>query len=249
MTDSLGYRMKFGVIAPSTNTSVQPEYDAMRPYGVTNHFSRCVIPDTKVKSDADFMVMLNNIRAAVEPAIRSVMSSSPDHIIMGMSAETFWDGLEGQRKLERRIQKICGHKVTMGSDACRAALKAYGRDIKRLGVITPYMPVGDSQVRKFFEDCGFEIVRMKGLKCQSPVLIAHVSERELRDAINEVDGPDVDAIIQVGTNLAMARLAGIAEFWLDKPVLAINTCIYWWALRQNGIDDKVDGFGSLLLSH
>ena len=26
------------------------------------------------------------------PAIRSVMSSSPDHIIMGMSAETFWDG-------------------------------------------------------------------------------------------------------------------------------------------------------------
>ena len=97
--------------------------------------------------------------------------------------------------------------------------------------------------------CGFEVVRMKGLKCQSPVLIAHVSERELRDAIVEVNGPDVDAIIQVGTNLAMARLAGIAEFWLDKPVLAINTCIYWWALRQNGIKDPVDGFGSLLLKH
>ena len=76
------------------------------------------------------------------------------------------------------------------------------------------------------------------------MLIAHVSERELRDAIIEVNGPDVDAIIQVGTNLAMARLAGVAEFWLDKPVLAINTCIYWWALRQNGIDDKIDGFGS-----
>ena len=55
--------------------------------------------------------------------------------------------------------------------------------------------------------------------------------------------------MQVGTNLAMARLAGIAEFWLDKPVLAINTCIYWWALRQNGIDDRIDGFGSLLLEH
>jgi maleate isomerase len=81
------------------------------------------------------------------------------------------------------------------------------------------------------------------------VLIAHVGARELRDAINEVNGPDVDAIMQVGTNLAMARLAGIAEFWLGKPVLAINTCIYWWALRQNGIDDKIDGFGSLLLEH
>ncbi len=119
-----------------------------------------------------------------------------------------------------------------------------------IGVITPYMPVGDAQVRRFFTDCGFEIVQAEGAaSAQSPVQIAHVSERELRDAIIEVNGPDVDAIIQVGTNLAMARLAGIAEFWLDKPVLAINTCIYWWALRQNGIDDKVDGFGSLLLKH
>ncbi len=40
MTDALGWRRKFGVLAPSTNTSVQPEYDGMRPHGVTNHFSR-----------------------------------------------------------------------------------------------------------------------------------------------------------------------------------------------------------------
>lgn len=40
MTDTLGFRKKFGVIAPSTNTSVQPEFDAMRPRGVTNHFAR-----------------------------------------------------------------------------------------------------------------------------------------------------------------------------------------------------------------
>ena len=48
---------------------------------------------------------------------------------------------------------------------------------------------------------------------------------------------NVDAIVQVGTNLAMARLAGIAEFWLDKPVIAINTATYWHALRANGIID------------
>jgi len=73
-----------------------------------------------------------------------------------------------------------------------------------------------------------------------------VSEAELRDAIIEVDDPTVDAIVQVGTNLAMARVAGIAEFWLGKPVIAINTATYWWALRQNGIDDKIQGFGKLL---
>jgi len=63
MTDSLGHRAKFGVLAPSTNTSVQPEFDALRPHGVTNHFSRIVIPDSRVTDDRSFMAMMNNIRA------------------------------------------------------------------------------------------------------------------------------------------------------------------------------------------
>jgi hypothetical protein len=37
MPDSSSHRMKFWVIAPSTNTSVQPEFDAMVPSGITNH--------------------------------------------------------------------------------------------------------------------------------------------------------------------------------------------------------------------
>jgi len=245
MVDSLGYRMKFGVIAPSTNTSVQPEFDAMRPVGVTNHFSRILIPDNPVHSDDDFNKLMDDIRATLMDSVDAVMTCSPDYLVMGMSAETFWDGLEGSVELERRVEERAGVKVAMGSDACRAALKCYG-NVKRLGVITPYMPVGDAQVRKFFTDCGFEVVNLKGLQCKSPMLIAHVSETELRDAINEVDGPDVDAIVQVGTNLAMARVAGIAEFWLGKPVIAINTATYWWALRQNGIKDKIQGFGTLL---
>ena len=72
---------------------------------------------------------------------------------------------------------------------------------------------------------------------------------QLRDAIVAVDGPDVDAIIQVGTNLAMARLAPEAERWLKKPVVAINTAIYWHALRASGIEDKIEGWGPLLEVH
>jgi maleate isomerase len=245
MTDSLGYRKKFGVIAPSTNTSVQPEYDDMRPSGVTNHFGRIHIPNDPIKNDDDFNQLMVNIRGAMFAAIDQVMTCEPDYLILGMSSETFWDGLEGSMRLREKVEAHAGVKVAMGSDASQAALRRLG-DIRRIGVITPYMPLGDGQVRRFFTDCGFEIVRLKGLKCESPVAIAHVPERELRDAIVEVNGPDVDAVVQVGTNLIMARLAGMAEFWLDKPVLAINTATYWYALRQNGIDDKRDGFGALL---
>ena len=247
MTNSLGFRRKFAVIAPSTNTAVQPEFDAMRPRGVTNHFGRILIPNDPIRNDHDFNVLMDNIRKEMMNTVDQVMTCEPDYLIMGMSSETFWDGLEGSIKLKERVEQRAGVKVAMGSDASQEALKRYGA--KRIAVITPYMAPGDTQVRRFFTDCGFEIVKLKGLRGTSPVQYAHVSERELRDAINEVNGPDVDAIVQVGTNLAMARLAGIAEFWLDKPVLAINTCIYWWALRQNGIDDKIDGFGSLLIKH
>ena len=51
MPDILGWRCKFGVVTPSTNTVVQPEYDDMRPAGVTNHVARMHIPNDPVRSD------------------------------------------------------------------------------------------------------------------------------------------------------------------------------------------------------
>jgi maleate isomerase len=250
MTDSLGHRAKFAVLAPSTNTSVQPEYDAMRPWGVTNHHSRLIIPDMKVTGDKSFMVMMDSIRGALFPALEASLSCDPDMVVLGMSAETFWDGLDGSAELQRKLEKAAKRRpVAMGSDACQAALRAYGRSIKRLGIITPYMPVGDRQVRRFFSDCGFEVVNLLGLKCRGPMLIAHESKKTLRDAIIKVNRGKVDAVVQVGTNLAMAEVAAMAEFWLDKPVIAINTATYWYALRKYGIKDKVYGWGSLLAQH
>ncbi len=249
MPDSLGQRAKFAVLAPSTNTSVQPEFDAMRPWGVTNHHSRLVIPDSKVTDDASFLAMMGNIRAALIPALEAALTCKPDYVVLGMSSETFWDGLEGSKKLKKQLKKVAKRGIAMGSDACRAALRAYGRGIRRLGVITPYMPVGDRQVQRFFGDCGYEIVNLLGLKCASPVQIAHVSRNTLRDAIHKVNRGRVDAVVQVGTNLAMAEIAAMAEFWLDKPVIAINSATYWYALRDYGIKDRVNGWGSLLAEH
>jgi maleate isomerase len=135
----------------------------------------------------------------------------------------------------------------MGSEACEEVLKLY--NARTLGLVAPHWPFGDRNVIKFFEETGFEVKRIEGLKHTSPVDIAHATEAELRAALVKVEGDDVDALIQVGTNLAMARLAGQAEVWPKRRVFAINTAIYWHALRHSGIDDKVDGFGSLLLKH
>jgi maleate isomerase len=250
MVDSLGSRMKFAVVAPSTNTSVEPEYAAMQPRGVTNHFSRIAIPDTRVTDEAGFMEMLQNIRDATFGAVDISMSMAPGCVIMGMSAETFWDGAEGAERLHQRmLERTGGVPVIMGSTAVDAAIKAYeaadGTKIRKLGILTPYMPVGDANVRKFFEDQGYEVVHITGLCCGSPMLIAHETPQTLkRTAIAVSEG--VDAVIQCGTNLAFAQVAAMGEFWLEKPVIAINTATYWHALRSMGIMDQMDGYGRLL---
>jgi maleate isomerase len=249
MTDSLGYRMKFAVVAPSTNTSVEPEYANMRPHGVTNHFSRISIADTTVTDDDSFMVMLEDIRSSTFDAVDVSMSMDPGCVIMGMSAETFWDGVEGAELLHKKmLERTGGVPVIMGSTAVDAAIKAYEKDtgpIKKLGIITPYMPVGDRNVQKFFEDQGYEVVNLVGLKSPSPMLIAHESKQKLKHAAIQVS-EGVDAVIQAGTNLAFGEVAAIAEFWMEKPVIAINTATYWHALRTMGIKDQMQGFGRLM---
>ena len=176
------------------------------------------------------------------------MTMQPDYMVMGMSAETFWDGVEGNRRFIAMIRELSGGlQVATGAQGCERALGLY--NAKKISVLTPYAEIGDRNVVRFFSDLGFEVKKIKGLRCPTAVSIAQVSEETLRRSLQELDGDDVDAIVQCGTNLCMAHLADEAEKWLEKPVIAINTATWWMALRDNDIHDKIYGFGSLLRDH
>ena len=244
MTDALGWRKKFGILAPSTNTIVEPDFYQMAVPGVTAHFSRIYIRDQNMSSNKAFEDLLVQLREEMELAVKRVMTAEPDYLVMGMSAETFWGGVEGSREFRQYLGELSSVRLATGAEACERALKLF--NVKRIGVVTPYQPVGDENVARFFGDLGVEVVALKGLKCPSAVSIAHVDEETLRRALLEVDSDGVEAIVQVGTNLSMLRLADEAERWLGKPVIAINAAIWWMALRDNGIEDRLHGFGRLL---
>jgi maleate isomerase len=84
------------------------------------------------------------------------------------------------------------------------------------------------------------------LKFTTPRSIAQVPASVVRSALKDLDGHEVDAILQVGTALPTVAIAAEAERWLGKPVLAINTLTYWDALRRSGIADRVWGYGRIL---
>ncbi len=119
-------------------------------------------------------------------------------------------------------------------------------NVQNIGVITPYQPIADENVRRFFSEMGINIVKLTGLKCPTAVAIAEVPEDVLRAALLEMNDDSIEAFVQVGTNLSMLRLADEAERWLGKPVIAINAATWWYALRDNDIKDQVYGCGRLL---
>jgi maleate isomerase len=155
-------------------------------------------------------------------------------------------GVAGAEAFRAEVRAFTGLEISCGSFAVLAALQAYGADVRRLAFVSPYYPAANAQVRRFLQESGFEVVRDTALRCASWTDIARVDEDRLRQVLAELDGPDVDAIIQVGTNLSMQRLAAQAERALNKPVIAINTATYWHALRANGIADRMEGFGHLM---
>ena len=244
MTDQLGPRGRIAIVVPSTNTSCQPESERLRPRGVTNHIARISIRERPLISERAFMEHVQAMRDGMRSAVDQVITCQPTHVIMGVALEAFWGGVAAANELQAELTARAGVGVSMGSTATVTALAKLGA--KRIAVLTPHQPRGDEQVRNYFEEAGLAIPRLIGLKCPSPVQIAHTTVTQVIDALKQLDGDDIDAIVQVGTNLAAIQICAQAERWLGKPVLAINAVTYWDALRRSGIDDSIHDCGLVL---
>jgi maleate isomerase len=243
----IGARGRIGVIIPSTNIGV--EYDCQRiiPEGVTWHFARFFVSQPDLSSDDMFLAFIEAIRETIPYSMRDIMTCEPSYIMMGMSAETFWGGLEGNVEFEARLRDVIGPNIglTSGAAALTAALDAFGA--RKVAALTPYQSVGDVQVRRFLEESGYEVSKVVGLKCDSATSIAHTPPHEVIDTIlRQLDGADVDAIVQAGTNLSGIDIFPTLEKQLGKPVIPINVATIWHALRAQGINDKFHGRGWLL---
>jgi len=242
--DVTGWRSKVAVIVPSTNTVVEHDMAQWRPAGVTFHAGRMHITNPNLSNDEEFEELIEQLDATIEAAVERVLTCQPDYMLMGMSAGTFWGGLEGSKAFTRKIQALSGLPVSTGSTSTAAALTAFG--VRRIAVFSPYQPVADKQVSAFYEEAGFDVVSVTGLRCATATAIAEVTPEEIGRTIRAIDGPDVEAIVQVGTNLSFVRQAEGLEGFLGKPVIPINIAVLWHALRAMGINDRIEGCSSLM---
>jgi maleate isomerase len=231
------------VLVPAANTAIEHDFNMVAPRGVTFHVGR-MYANPALDSNEAFETFVAATLSAMDTALRDVLECEPEYMILGISAPAWENGIQGEVALTKRIESTAQCGVTTPPVACVAALRKLG--VQRISILSPYQPVGDQHVVSYLSEAGFEIVNYKGLRCPSATAIAKLMPRDLAPALRELDGPDVEAIVQVGANLSMVRLADAAELWFGKHVIALNAATLWHALRANGFDDQFIGYGTVL---
>src|SRR5262249_26720906 len=165
MPDGVGYRGRFGILVASTNTVIEHDFNLVRPTGGTFPAGRMYIARPSMATDEAIQDLLEQVRESLRIAIRDVMTCEPHHLVMCMTAESFWDGVAGNEALEASIREQAGVDVTTGARACQAALERFGA--RRIALLNPYQPVAETRVARYFAESGFEVVRTRSLRAAS----------------------------------------------------------------------------------
>lgn len=247
-TDVLATRAKIAVVVPATNTTVQPEYEMLRPPGVTNHVTRMLLPPRPVDDMEVYRKALQSEEGQLFEALDLVLPCEPHVVAHGHSIHSFRGTIERARDEVRRLEDYCERPFITPSMAVLRGLEVLGRP-QRLGIVTPYWGPAAEVIADFFRSAGYSATRVVNLEGTGPTDISRIPVARLHAAFAEADGPDIDALVHVGTSLPVTALTEAIENKHDKPLIGVNVATYWAALRAVGIEDRIAGFGRLVAEH
>ncbi len=234
MPDRFGPRGVFAILVPLQNANMQPEYERMRPAGVSNQIYRFDISSR------------GRVRESVLEAAPGTLGCRPDTIICGNSLEMrHWSRELQLEYREQLAERAGGVTVVTATDACEAALRTLGA--KRIAVLSPMSEEYSKSVQGYYGSLGFDAPYATWLKVRESIDIANVGREQILAAFREIDHGDVDTFLHVGGALAMVDMIEGLEESLGRPVVSVNAATYWYALRRHGIADPMPGFGQLLM--
>jgi len=266
--DQLSSQLKIGLFSPATNTSMEPEFYYMlyhgkngeNPalHGIGVHHVPIMTSKPAVATAEDVAEYGRQFLKGVKPAWDLMKLSQPQYLVMGMSLEHIVDNMDGITKPMNEFEQESGLGLTTWHDACKAALDKFGA--RRIALMVPFDPTGLNNATKMFEAQGFEVVRSYAFNCATAVDIGHVSHEDKVNAAKYLVSEDadeqggmkdieVDAIVQCGTNFSLIRVIEEVEEDVGVPVIGINQALLWHALRECGIEAKLDGCGRLFREH
>lgn len=227
---------RVGLIVPSVNAVVEPDFAWVSPPGVTFHATRIALSATTPEG-------LRDMNRGVEDAARLLAHLSPDLVAFACTSGGFVDGEAGLRKQVDMIADIAGCPVVATS---RAIVDAFRHlDITRVALATPYLDHVNEAERDFFHSHGLEVTSLVGLGL-SGAAIREVPPQEIAALARAADTPQSQAIFLSCTDLRALEVLDALERELGKPVLSSNQVTLWAILRALGEPTHYPGLGRML---
>ncbi len=242
MTPSRG-RARLGLLVPFTNTNLEPDMTLMSPPGISVHIARLGGYDAERIPDASQMQGLG--ASDIDEPLRLLMGVRPDIILYGCTSATLAHGPDFDRALAARARSVSGAETVTAAGALVSALKLL--DARRVGLASPYVPAINDMAVAFLAEAGIETIqRSEVSEPLSNEEQGAMTPDEVLAAGIRADHDDADAVVLSCTDMRSVESIARLERALGKPAICSNQAMMHAALRRLGIDDPVEGFGTLL---
>ena len=230
-----GGRLRIGLLVPSSNTTMEPDFYRMAPEGVSVHTARMrldeVTPDGLIRMTDD-----------AERGVALLATAGVDIVVYGCTTGSLVGGVRWEEDLVDRLHDNTGIQTMSTSGAVVEALRTLGA--QRVGVATPYTEVLNHLETEFLEERGFQVAAIEGLGLVDNLEIGRV-EREVIEGLVEAVASEADTIFISCTNLPILYLIDRLERRHGRPVVTSNQASLWAALRDSSVKE-ITGYGELL---
>jgi maleate isomerase len=233
--------LRLGVLTPSSNTALEPLTSAIVATvpGASAHFSRFKVTEIGLGARALGQFDDANILAAAE-----LLADAKVDAIGWSGTSSGWLGFERDQRLCERIRERTGIPATTAVLALNELLAL--RNVKRLGLVTPYTADVQQRIVGNYAALDVEIVAERHLDISVNHEFALVDPARLATLVGEVARANPQAITTFCTNLRAAPLAAQVEASLRVPLLDTVSTTVWGMLRAAGASaSPVQGWGEL----
>ena len=234
-----GWRLRLGMLLPSSNQVAEPELPSMLPEGVAVH-------TTRLRLVGGGPTELLKMTEKIEDAAELVSHAGADLIVFHCTAVSTYDA-EMEKRIGERIRKATGKPSIATSEALTAAFHAL--DARRIVLLSPYKEDVNLREVDYFAHNQIEVIKQKGLALDGGNAFAAVEPGAWYRMTMENRDPRADAYFLSCTTIRSTPIIAALERDLGKPVVTSNQAMAWHALRTGGVRDKVDGFGQLFSRH
>ena len=230
---------RVGLLVPSSNTTVEPEFYRALPANVTLHTARLFL--AQITPEA-----ILALAEELETQSRLLASADVDVIMLGATAPSFLKGAGYDREVIARIEKASGKPATTTSTALTRALRFIGA--KRIVLASAYDDTVNAIAQGFLEANGFKVVAARGLGMVDNLAVGRLGPESAYELARGADRDDAEAMVLACTNWRTMDTIERLERDLGKPVVSTSQVSVWDALRMVGYRGEVTGYGQLLRS-